>query len=134
MVIDLGRDSVIGDIPNTAGIHGVALAPELNRGFTSNGRDSSVTIFDYKTLTLIMVVKIPARNPDAILYDPATRRVFTFNGGTSNATAIDAANGAVLGTADLAGTPETAVPAGGKAHANSADTSETAGSAPKTPA
>ena len=59
MVIDLGRDSVIGDIPNTLGIHGVALAPELNRGFTSNGRDSSVTIFDYKTLAPIAVVKIP---------------------------------------------------------------------------
>src|SRR5712671_8158650 len=69
MVIDLGRDSVVGDIPNTAGIHGVALAPELNRGFTSNGRDSSVTIFDYKTLAPIGVVKIPGRNPDAILYD-----------------------------------------------------------------
>jgi DNA-binding beta-propeller fold protein YncE len=121
MVIDLGRDSVIGDIPNTLGIHGVALAPELNRGFTSNGRDSSVTIFDYKSLATIAVVKIPGRNPDAILYDPATKRVFTMNGGTANATAIDATNGAVVGTVDLGGKPETAVSDGGKVYANVED-------------
>ena len=126
MVIDLGRDSVIGDIPNTLGIHGVALAPELNRGFTSNGRDSSVTIFDYKTLATIAVVKIPGRNPDAILYDPATKRVFTFNGGSSNSTAIDATNGKVLGTVELGGKPETAVSEGGKIYANIEDKSEIA--------
>ena len=132
MVIDLGRDSVVGDIPNTLGIHGVALAPELNRGFTSNGRDSSVTIFDYKTLAPIAVVKIPGRNPDAILYDPATKRVFTFNGGTSNATAIDATNGTVVGTVDLGGKPETAVSDGGKVYANIEDKSEIAVFDPKT--
>ena len=132
MVIDLGRDSVIGDVPNTLGIHGVALAPELNRGFTSNGRDSSVTIFDYKTLAPIAVVKIPGRNPDAILYDPATKRVFTFNGGTSNATAIDATNGIVVGTVDLGGKPETAVSDGGKVYANIEDKSEIAVFDPKT--
>jgi DNA-binding beta-propeller fold protein YncE len=132
MVIDLGRDSVVGDIPNTAGIHGVALAPELNRGFTSNGRDSSVTIFDYKTLAPIAVVRIPGRNPDAILYDPATKRVFTFNGGTSNATAIDATNGTVVGTVDLGGKPETAVSDGGKVYANIEDKSEIAVFDPKT--
>jgi DNA-binding beta-propeller fold protein YncE len=114
MVIDLASGSVVGDIPNTPGIHGVALAPELNRGFTSNGRDSSVTIFDYHTLAPITVVKIPARNPDAILYDPATKRVFTFNGGTGNATAIDATNGTVIGSVDLGGKPETAVSDGGE--------------------
>jgi DNA-binding beta-propeller fold protein YncE len=132
MVIDLGRDSVVGDIPNTAGIHGVALAPELNRGFTSNGRDSSVTIFDYKTLATIAVVKIPARNPDAILYDPGTKRVFTFNGGTSNATAIDARNGTVLGTVDLGGKPEAGVSDGGKVYVNIEDKSEIAVFDPKT--
>ncbi|HZD84414.1 MAG TPA: YncE family protein [Gemmatimonadaceae bacterium] len=132
MVIDLGRDSVVGDIPNTAGIHGVVLAPELNRGFTSNGRDSSVTIFDYKTLAPIGVVKIPGRNPDAILYDAATKRVFTFNGGTSNATAIDATNGTVVGTVALGGAPETAVSDGGKVYANIEDKSEIAVFDPKT--
>jgi DNA-binding beta-propeller fold protein YncE len=132
MVIDLGRDSVVGDIPNTAGIHGVVLAPELNRGFTSNGRDSSVTIFNYKTLAPIGVVKIPGRNPDAILYDPATKRVFTFNGGSSNATAIDATNGTVVGTVALGGAPETAVSDGGKVYANIEDKSEIVVFDPKT--
>lgn len=126
MVIDLATDSVIGDIPNTPGIHGVALAPELNRGFTSNGRDSSVTIFDYKTLATITVVKVPARNPDAILYDPSTKRVFTFNGGTGSATAIDATNGTVVGSVDLGGKPETAVSDGGWIYANIEDKSEIA--------
>src|SRR3979411_1947518 len=132
MVIDLGRDSVIGDIPNTAGIHGVALAPELNRGFTSNGRDSSVTIFDYKTLAPITVLKIPAKGPDAIFYDPATKRVFTFNGGSSNATAIDAASGTVVGNVDLAGTPEGAVFENGRGYANLEDKSQIAVFDPKT--
>jgi DNA-binding beta-propeller fold protein YncE len=126
MVIDLATYKVIGDIPNTNGIHGVALAPELNRGFTSNGRDSSVTIFDYKTLAPISVVKIQARNPDAILYDPATKRLFTFNGGTANATAIDAVSGKVIGNIDLGGKPETAVVDGGRIYANVEDKSEIA--------
>ncbi|MDB4869701.1 MAG: family beta-propeller protein [Gemmatimonadales bacterium] len=132
MVIDLGTNSVIGDIANTPGIHGVALAPELNRGFTSNGRDSSVTIFDYKTLAPITVLKIPARGPDAIFYDPATKRVFTFNGGSSNATAIDAANGTVVGNVDLAGKPEGAVFENGRGYANLEDKSEIAVFDPKT--
>lgn len=132
MVIDLAGDSVVGDIPNTPGIHGVALAPELNRGFTSNGRDSSVTIFDYRTLAPITVVKIPARNPDAILYDAATKRVFTFNGGTGNATAIDATNSTVIGNVDLGGKPEAAVSDGGKIYANVEDKSEIAVFDPKT--
>lgn len=108
MVLDTDRDSVVGDIPDTPGVHGVALAPELGRGFTSNGRDSSVTIFDYATLATIAVVKVTGRNPDAIMYDPATRRVFTFNGGSGDATALDAATGRVLGTIALAGKPEEA--------------------------
>jgi DNA-binding beta-propeller fold protein YncE len=124
MVVDLGRDSIIGDIPNTPGVHGIALAPELNRGFTSNGRDSSVTIFDYKTLAQISVVKIPGRNPDAILYDPATKRVFTFNGGTGNATVIDATNGNVVGTVDLGGKPETGVVNRGRVYVNVEDKGE----------
>ncbi|MDQ6871740.1 MAG: YncE family protein [Gemmatimonadota bacterium] len=132
MVIDLGTDSVVGDIPNTPGIHGVALAPDLNRGFTSNGRDSSVTIFDYKTLAPIGVVKVPARGPDAIFYDPATKRVFTFNGGTKNATAIDATNGNVVGTVDLAGSPEGAAFDNGRGYVNLEDKSQIAVFDPKT--
>ncbi|HSU16739.1 hypothetical protein [Longimicrobium sp.] len=109
MVVDLRRDSLAGDIPNTPGVHGIALAPELGRGFTSNGRDSTVTVFDLRTLAPRGTVQVTGRGPDAILYDPATRRVFTFNGGSGNATAIDAARAAVAGTVALAGKPEAAV-------------------------
>jgi DNA-binding beta-propeller fold protein YncE len=109
MVADLRRDAVAGDIPSTPGVHGIALAPELGKGFTSNGRDSTVTIFDLRTLAATGSVKVTGRNPDAILYDPSTRRVFTFNGGSANATAIDAARGTVAGTVALGGKPEAAV-------------------------
>jgi DNA-binding beta-propeller fold protein YncE len=108
-VMDENSGTVIGEIPDTPGIHGVALAPALNRGFTSNGRDSSVTIFDLKTLATIAKVKIGARNPDAILYEPVTKRVFTFNAGSGTATAIDAAAGTVIGNLALGGRPEFAV-------------------------
>jgi DNA-binding beta-propeller fold protein YncE len=107
-VFALANDSLLGDIPNTLGVHGVALAPQLNRGFSSNGRDSSITIFDYRTLATIATVKIPATNPDAILYEPVTKRVFTFNGRSQDATAIDAATGTVVGTIALGGKPEAA--------------------------
>lgn len=108
MVLDTERDSVIFDIPNTPGVHGVALAPQLGRGFTSNGRDSTVTIFDYKTLATIATIRIPGANPDAIIFEPTTRRVFTFNGRSNDATAIDGATGAVVGTIPLGGKPEAA--------------------------
>jgi outer membrane protein assembly factor BamB len=106
MVLDTDRDTVVGDIPDTPGVHGVALVPELGRGFTSNGRDSSVTIFDLKTLESRGRVKVTGGNPDAILYEPASRRVFTFNGRGANATALDPSTGAVLGTVELGGKPE----------------------------
>lgn len=114
-VVDLGRDTVVGDIPNTPGVHGIALAPALGRGFTSNGRDSTVTVFDLKTLAGIARVNVGARNPDAIAFDPFSKRVFTMNGGSANATAIDAATGKVAGTVDLGGRPEEIVP-DGKGH------------------
>lgn len=107
MVYDTEKDTVIFDIQDTPGVHGVALAPELNRGFTSNGRDSSVTIFDYRTLATLGVVHGTGANPDAILYDPTTQRLFTFNGRSEDATAIDAKTGAILGTVPLGGKPET---------------------------
>jgi len=97
-VFDVDSGKVVGEIPDTPGIHGVALAPDLGRGFTSNGRDSSVTIFDLKTLAVVGRVHVEGRNPDAILYEPVTKRVFVFNGGSQNATAIDAATGTVAGT------------------------------------
>ncbi|MDQ2970182.1 MAG: YncE family protein [Acidobacteriota bacterium] len=107
IVLDADTGSVVGEIPNTEGVHGIAIAPELGRGFTSNGRASTITIFDLKTLkTLGDPVKSTGENPDAILYDPASRRVFAFNGRTGNATAIDAATGQVAGTVVLEGRPE----------------------------
>ena len=108
IVIDADSGKPVGDIPDTPGVHGIALAPELGRGFVSNGREGTVTIFDIETLKLISKVKA-GDNPDAILYDPATKRVFTFNGRSQDSTAIDAAKGTVLGTIKLQGKPEFAV-------------------------
>src|SRR5204863_4616829 len=95
-------------IPKTLGVHGIAIAAELGRGFVSNGKTSTVTIFDLKTLKPIAEVST-GQKPDAIIFDPATSRVFAFNGGSNSATAIDAASGKVAGTVDLGGGPEFAV-------------------------
>ena len=104
-VLDIDALTVVGSIPNTAGVHGIAIAPEHGRGFTSNGQASTVTIFDLKTLKPIADVPT-GKKPDAIIYDPATTRVFAFNGASNSATAIDAATGKVAGTVDLGGGPE----------------------------
>ncbi|HEY8164015.1 MAG TPA: hypothetical protein VIF83_00540 [Gemmatimonadaceae bacterium] len=114
-VIDLRRDTLIADIPNTLGVHGVALVYGVGKGFTSNGRDSTVTVFDLKTLAETGRIKLPARNPDAIIYDAASNRVITFNGGSANATAIDPATGTVIGSVNLGGKPEAAA-GDGKGH------------------
>jgi YVTN family beta-propeller protein len=105
IVIDADSGKPVGDISDTPGVHGIALAPELGRGFVSNGREGTVSIFDIATLKPITKVKV-GDNPDAILYDPATKRVFTFNGKSQDSTAIDAAKGTVLGTIKLEGKPE----------------------------
>ena len=105
MVLNADTGEVAGDIPNTDGVHGIALAPELGRGFTSNGRSSTATIFDNKTLKIIGEAKTDA-GPDGIIYDAASQRVFTFNGHGNSATAIDAATGKVAGTIPLDGRPE----------------------------
>jgi DNA-binding beta-propeller fold protein YncE len=105
MVIDADSGKSVGDIPDTPGVHGIALAPELNRGFTSNGRENTVNIFELDTLKPIGKIKV-GDGPDAILYDPATKRVFTFNGRSHDATAIDAAKGTIVGTIKLDGKPE----------------------------
>src|SRR5579862_7045097 len=89
IVLDLDSGKTVGDIADTPGVHGIALAPELGRGFTSNGREGTVSVFDLKTLATSSKIKA-GQNPDAILYDPATKRVFTFNGRSQDATAIDA--------------------------------------------
>ena len=107
-VLNSDSGKLVGEIPNTNGVHGIALAPELGRGFTSNGRDNSVSIIDLKTLKAIGTVAVGTR-PDCILYDSVTHRVFTFNGGSNDVTAVDAASGKVLGTIPLGGRPEFAV-------------------------
>lgn len=109
MIVDESSGNVLGDIPNTNGVHGIALAPDLGKGFISDGTDDSVTIFDLKTLKATSTVKTTGGNPDSIIYDPATKRVFTFNGKGSNSTAIDANTGKVVGTVALGGKPEEAV-------------------------
>src|SRR5579871_566025 len=107
MVVDPYKGSVIGDIPDTPGVHGIALAQDLGKGFTSNGRENSVTVFDLKTLKQTNKIKLEGgENPDAILYDSASKRVFTFNGRSKNATAIDATTGTVAGNIALEGKPE----------------------------
>ena len=108
MVLDLDRGKVVGEIPDTPGVHGIALAPELGRGFTSNGRSASVTIFDFKTLKVIGTVKTQ-EGPDAIVYEPQTRRVLTMNGRSQSTTIFDAATGEVTATLALGGKPEFAL-------------------------
>ena len=112
IVIDADSGKPVGDIPDTPGVHGIALAPELGRGFVSNGREDTVSIFDLATLKLINKVKDVGENPDAILYDAATKRVFTFNGRSHDSTAIDAATGNIVGKIPLGGKPEFAVSTG----------------------
>ena len=125
MVFDADTLSVVGEIPNTAGVHGVALAPELGRGFASDGKAASVTIFDLKTLKPIEEVKVTGENPDAILYDPFTKQVFAFNGRTANATVLDAVTGKVKATIALGGKPEFATTdLAGRVYVNIEDKSE----------
>ena len=124
VVLDADSFEVVGNIPDTQGVHGIAIASDLGRGFTSNGRSNDVTIFDVKTLKTIGTVKTDV-NPDAIVYDSVSKRVFTFNGRGKNTTAINAADGTVAGTLALGGKPEFAVADGkGSIFVNNEDTSE----------
>jgi len=124
MVVDLETDKLVGDIPDTQGVHGIAIADEFSRGFTSDGRANTSTIFDLKTLKVLGQVKT-GTNPDAILYDPASKRVFTFNGRSNDATAFDAASGEIAGTIALGGKPEFSQTDGkGKIYVNIENTSE----------
>jgi DNA-binding beta-propeller fold protein YncE len=125
-VVDLDTQKVVGEIPGTEGVHGIAIASKLGRGFTSNGRSNNVTIFDLKTLKAIGQVAT-GQNPDSILYDPVSGRVFTFNGRSSDATAINAKSGKVDGAIPLGGKPEFSVHDGkGTVFVNIEDTGEIA--------
>jgi DNA-binding beta-propeller fold protein YncE len=126
VIVDADKGTVIGTIMNTPGVHGVAVAPELNRGFVSDGRSDSVTVFDLKTLATVAEWKTTGPNPDSILYEPGTKRLFTFNGRGKNVTVFDAGTGAVAGTIDVGGKPEFAVADGSRVYVNIEDTSEIA--------
>lgn len=108
VVIDLDTNTIAGEIAPTSGVHGVAVAPELGRGFVSNGRDNTASIFDLKTLQITGSVKT-GENPDCILFEPAHREVYTFNGRGKSATVFDALSGEVKATIPLPGKPEFAV-------------------------
>jgi hypothetical protein len=124
VVLDADSGKVVGDIPDTTGVHGIALAPDLGRGFTSNGRENTVTVFDLGSLKPLSKIKA-GENPDAIVYDSPTKRVFTLNGRSHDATAVDAAEGTVKGTIALGGKPEFAVSDGkGEIFVNLEDKSE----------
>jgi DNA-binding beta-propeller fold protein YncE len=123
-VVDLKTGQVVGTIPDTKGIHGIAVAQDLNKGFTSNGRDSSVTVFDLRTLAIITKIRVTGENPDAILYDAFSKQVFTGNGRSKSFTVINAVNNTVAGTIKLAGKPEAIVTDGkGKIYVNIEDAS-----------
>lgn len=124
VVVDLQSGKTIGEISNLKGVHGVAVAGKYGRGFISDGRDASVVIFDLQTLKTLSIVKV-GKNPDCIIYDPVSDRVFAFNRGDSTVSAIDAKDGENVGTINLEGSPEFAVSDGkGLIYVNLDDKSE----------
>jgi DNA-binding beta-propeller fold protein YncE len=126
MVVDVDKGTLVGEIADTPGVHGVAVARKHNRGFSSNGDDSSVTAFDLETLKPVERIKV-GKQPDAIIYDPATDRIFTMNAGSRDTTANDAENSKVVGTIPLGGKPEFAAADGkGRIFVNLVDKSEVA--------
>jgi outer membrane protein assembly factor BamB len=122
-VVNPDNGQLIGTIADTPGVHGVALAPEFKHGFTSNGRENKVSMFDPTTLQLINKTDV-GKGPDGIYYDPGTKRVFTNNHGSHDITAIDAKSGQVVGTINVAGDGESAVIADGMVYVNIEDTNE----------
>jgi YVTN family beta-propeller protein len=123
-VLDADTQKLVGTIPDTQGVHGIALAPGVGRGFISAGKADTVVVFDLKTLKVISKVKT-GKKPDAIIFDPATNLVFAMNGGSDSTTAIKAADGSVAATIELGGGPEFSVADGaGKIWVNLEDKSE----------
>ena len=124
-VVDMKTGKSVATITDVNGVHGIAIAPEFNKGFISNGADSNVTVFKLKDFKVIEKVPVTGKNPDAILYEPFTKTIITWNGRSSNATVIDAKTDKVIQTIPLAGKPEAAVSDGkGKVYVNIEDKSE----------
>ena len=124
-VIDTTTDKLVGSIPGTNGVHGIAVAEDLGRGFTSDGRDNDVTIFDLKTLAVLGKVKT-GTNPDSIIYEPVTHRVFTFNGRSGDSTVFEAKTGTIVAASiPVGGKPEfTQVDGKGNVYFNNEDKNE----------
>ena len=108
-IIDLKSDKTIATIPDTKGVHGIAVANDLNKAFISNGKDNSITVINLKTFQLIEKVKIAGVKPDAILYDQFSRKVFVYNAESNDATVLDANTNKILKTIPLGGKPEFSV-------------------------
>jgi len=126
IVVDLDTNQQVGDILNTDGVHGIALAPEFKRGFISCGKSNSVLIFDINTFKPVSKVAV-WDTPDAIIYDPSSKKVFTFNARSKDATVIDPASGKIIKAIVFGGKPEYAAADGkGKIFVNIEDTSEVA--------
>lgn len=123
-VLDVTSGKPVGDIPNTTGVHGVAFAQDLKLGFTSNGRANTVTVFDLDTLQVKDEWKVAGANPDTILYDHATHKLYTFNGKSQDVSVFDAASGKPLATIAVGGTPEFAVTDGKRVYMNIEDKGE----------
>jgi len=124
-VLDADSGKLLGQIQQLHGVHGIAIAADLNKGFISNGQSNSVTVFDLKTRDRLGEPAVGGQNPDAICYEPKTRRIFTFNGRSSNSTAIDAKTNEILKTFPVGGKPEFCVADGtGKLYVNLEDSSE----------
>ena len=127
VVIDIEKDAIVGEVTDTPGIHGIAIAPDLKRGFTSNGREAKVSIFDPETLKTLSKVET-GPNPDAILYEPGQQEVYTFNGRGKSSTVFEGKTGKVVATIALSGKPEsaTADPKAGRVYCNIENKSEIA--------
>jgi DNA-binding beta-propeller fold protein YncE len=124
VVIDLKTEQIVGSVEHLIGMHGVAIAPEFQKGFISDGKGNAVVVFDLQTLLVVKTIPITGKDPDAIMYDPFSKQVFTFNGDSQNATVIDAASLIETGSVALGGTPEFAVSDGnGKIYNNLEDKS-----------
>src|SRR2546423_915916 len=122
-VVDADNGKLIGTIPDTPGVHGIVIAAEFKHGFTSNGREDKVSMFDPVTLQLIKKIDV-GKGPDGIYYDPGTKRVFTNNHGSHDITALDAKTGEVVGTVKAEGDGEQAVIADDLIYVNSENTNE----------
>jgi DNA-binding beta-propeller fold protein YncE len=125
VVIDIDKDMVVGEISDTPGVHGLAVARELNRGFSSNGQEDRCSIVDLQTLKTLSKVET-GKNPDGMLYEPGRQEVYLFNGRGESATVVDAKSGKVVATIPLQGKPEfaTADPQAGRVYDNLEDKSE----------